>query len=116
MNNNQEIENILKDDLLIINKQLEYFISEKDSTHVIRKQQQRGINTNMILIALNYGYKKRSYQNWSYTLRDKDLLNSKYEKYLSKLRGLTIIGDWKDEVFIIITCFWDYTIKSRKRY
>lgn len=119
MSLNKEINALANLDPLLINKQLEYFVAVKDELHVIRNQQQRAITTNMILIALNYGLRKHSYQDITYTLTDRSLINSKYEKYLSKLRGLTIVGNWdfnNADNFILITCFWNYTIKSRKRY
>jgi hypothetical protein len=113
--------NILVDlDNNIILKQLKFFENNKDDLHVIRKQQQRAISKNMILIALNYGIKNRSFQDTTYTITDRCLINTKYEKYLSKLRGLTIVGNWteeqKDNYFVIITCYWNYKVKSRKRY
>jgi hypothetical protein len=118
MNLNKQINLLASLDPLIKYKQLEYFIAPKDRFHIIRNQQQRGITTNMILIALNYGAKKHSYQDVSYSITDRILLRSVYEKYLSKLRGLTIVGNWNEtkDTFILITCFWNYTIKSRKRY
>jgi hypothetical protein len=90
--------------------------NEKDLLHVERKQQQRAISNSMILIALTYGRKTRSFQDLSYALLDRSLLNTPYEKHLDKLRGLTIIGNWDKNEFYIITCYWDFLIKSRKRY
>jgi hypothetical protein len=113
----RDIDTLANSDNLITLKQLKHFCNtQDDDTHVERNQQQRGISNNMILIALNYGLKKRSYQDFIYTLTDRNLLSSVYKKHISKLRGLTIVGNWEDSVFVIITCFWDYTIKSRKRY
>jgi hypothetical protein len=119
--NSQSLDLLVGSDKNIILKQLKYFENIKDKFHVERKQQQRAISLNMVLIALNYGDKKRSFQDVIYSLNDRCLLNTPYEKYLSKLRGLTIVGNWeyneyKDLTFIIITCFWNYTIKSRKRF
>jgi hypothetical protein len=119
--NKQELNILVDSDKHIILKQFTFFENSKDDFHVIRKQQQRAISNNMILIALNYGVKNRSFQDMTYTITDRCLINTKYEKHLSKLRGLTIVGNWdKTQVdnnsFIIITCFWNYKVKSRKRY
>lgn len=114
--NKQDLSTLVYLDKNIKLKQLSFFNNVKDNLHVERKQQQRAISLDIILIALNYGDKKRSFQDTTYTLTDRMLINTVYEKYLSKLRGLTIVGNWVDSTFVIITCFWNYTIKSRKRY
>lgn len=95
---------------------LDYVINEKDPLHVQRKQQQRAINNTMILIALFYGNKKRTYQDLAYMITDRSLRTTPYEKYICKLRGLTIIGNWIDDKFYLITSYWNFVIKQRKRY
>lgn len=100
-----------------INRIILHTISnEKDLLHVERKQQQRAITNSMIFIALTYGRKERSFQDLSYKILDRSLLHTEYEKYLDKLRGLTVIGNWQENEFYIITCYWDFIIKNRKRY
>jgi len=93
-----------------------YVVNEKDPLHVQRKKQQRAISTNMILIALFYGIKKRTYQDLAYTITDRSLYGTYYEKYICNLRGLTVIGNWKDNEFYITTSFWNFVVKQRKRY
>lgn len=110
------LEELVTSDPAIKHDCVDIIINEKDPLHVERKQQQRGIDDNMILIALHYGRKARTYQDTSYTLLDRSLVGTSYEKYMSKLRGLTIIGRWEDDVFHIITSYWNFLVKSRKRY
>jgi len=116
MRNIKQLDSLIANDNSILIKQLHIVSNEKDVLHVERKQQQRAITTNMMLLTLNYGTKKYSYQDIRYTLLDRNLLNTSYEKYSNKLRGLTIIGNWIDQEFYLITCYWDFLIKSRKRY
>jgi len=95
---------------------LQYVVNDKDPLHVERKQQQRAINDDMVLIALFYGSKKRTYQDLAFTITDRSLRGTRYEKYLCKLRGLTIIGNWEDNEFHMRTSFWNFVVKQRKRY
>jgi hypothetical protein len=96
----------------------EYYVNTNDPLHVERKQQQRGITTSMLLIALYYGKRNRTYQDLSYTVLDKSLKGTIYEKYIDKLRGLTIIGGWDKErtKFTVITAYWNFVVKSKNRY
>lgn len=116
MNSLEQLDILVAADSKINDIKIHIVSNEKDILHVERKQQQRAITNSMILIALNYGRKSRSFQDLSYALLDRNLLNTEYEKYLDKLRGLTIIGNWDKSEFHIITCYWDFLIKSRKRY
>lgn len=116
MSLNAGLEELVLSDLTIKQDSVDIVVNEKDPLHVERKQQQRAIDNNMVLIALFYGRKARTYQDISYTIVDRSLLGTPYEKYLSKLRGLTIIGRWEDDTFNIITSYWNFLVKSRKRY
>lgn len=110
------LEALVSADPIINENTIELFDNEKDPLHVERKQQQRAIDNNMILIALHYGRKQRTYQDISYTIVDRSLKGTEYEKFLSKLRGLTIIGRWDGTKFNLITSYWNFLVKSRKRY
>jgi len=110
------LETLVEADPIINSDSIDILVNEKDPLHVERKQQQRAIDDNMILIALYYGRKERTYQDISYTIVDRSLLRTDYEKYLSKLRGLTIIGRWEKDKFHLITSYWNFFVKSRKRY
>lgn len=116
MKNKQELNDLVYFDKNIKNTQLIFFCNSKDEAHVERKIQQRAISVQLILIALHYGVKRRSFNDITYTIIDRVLFKTPYEKYLSKLRGLTIVGNWENNSFVIITCYWNYIIKSRKRY
>lgn len=112
----EQLHNIIVLDKTIIFKEINIISNDKDIMHVERKKQQRAITNDMILIALFYGKKSRSFQDTSYTVLDRSLFFSAYEKYIDKLRGLTIIGNWCEGEFYIITCYWNFLVKSRKRY
>lgn len=107
---------IVENDPKIVHKDFEIVENPKDPNHLERKQQQRAINEVHILIALNYGVMKRTFRDKAYTLTDRILMDSPYFKYVDKLRGLTVIGYWVDDIFHVITSYWDYTVKSRKRF
>ena len=110
------LEALVSADPIINEDTIDLFENEKDPLHVERKQQQRAIDNNMILVALHYGRKQRTYQDISYTIVDRSLIGTEYEKFLSKLRGLTIIGRWEGKKFHLITSYWNFLVKSRKRY
>ena len=116
MSLNAGLEELVSTDSTIKHDSIDVVVNEKDPLHFERKKQQRGIDNNMILIALFYGRKARTYQDISYTILDRCLKNTDYEKHLSKLRGLTIIGKWEENTFHIITSYWNFLVKSKKRY
>lgn len=116
MNLNDGLEALVKADSIIKYNSIKILFNEKDPLHVKRRKQQRAIDDNMILIALYYGRKERTHNNISYTIIDRCLMGTEYEKYLSKLRGLTIIGIWENDKFFLITSFWNFIVKSKKRY
>lgn len=116
MRDTVELKYIVEQDTEIKHINFEVVENPKDPNHLERKQQQRGIHDVQILIALNYGVKKRTFQNISYTITDRSLMGTTYYNYIDKLRGLTIIGDWEGSCFHIITSFWNFTIKNRKRF
>lgn len=91
-------------------------INDKDPNHVKRKQQQRAISDEAILVCLKHGVKKRTFGDLSFTLTDRSLADTKYSKYVDKLRGLTVIGNWERSTFFLITTFWNFNIKSHKRF
>ncbi len=112
----KEIEKLTEQDTKLKTFNLVLVKPCKDTNHVIRKQQQRAINIEMIQLALNYGIKKYTYEHLSYTITDKCLSNTIYYKHINKLRGLCVVGYWQKDSFHIITTYWNFTIKKRKRY
>jgi hypothetical protein len=91
-------------------------VNPKDPDHLIRKQQQRAIPKEYILLALNYGKLRRTYGDLSYTLLDKSLRNTPYKSYVDRLRGTTVIGFWQQDTFYVKTCFWNFDVKTKCRY
>lgn len=110
------IEELSQHDTKLTSVDYSFVISNHDPLHIERKQQQRAISDVAINICLAYGQKRRAIQAWNYTITDRCLKGTIYEKYIGALRGLTIIGNWEESVFNIITSYWDFKIKSRNRY
>ena len=117
MNLREELKLLLDEDDSLIYTSFEVVENPRDPNHLKRKQQQRAITNEVILLCLNYGVKRRTYQDHSFTLTDRGLFNTPYFKHLDKLRGATIIGNWNDEgVFQVITSYWNFVVKQRKRF
>lgn len=116
VNTNKSIKDIAIIDSKLFDLNYSFVESNHDPLHIQRKTQQRGISINAIEICLAYGVKKRAIKAWNYTLTDRSLTGTKYEKYIDSLRGLTIIGNWSNNTFYIITSYWDFHIKNKKRY
>ena len=63
----------------------------KDTNHLERRQQQRAISLPMIKVALVYGSRQFSYGALTYTLTDKDLRKTPYQRFTDVLRGLRVV-------------------------
>lgn len=93
------------------------YVGGSEKNHVQKRKQQRGITHEMIKIAVAYGVKSWAFGQIKYTLTDRSLENTVYEKHLDKLRGLSVIGDRQtDNRCSILTTYWDTTIRSRKKH
>ena len=112
----KELRALLDADSSLQYQSFEVVENPKDPNHLERKQQQRAISDEIILLCLNYGVKRRTYQDHSFTLTDRALFNTPYFKYADKLRGATIIGNWDESTFHVITSYWNFTVKQRKRF
>ena len=112
----ERLTQLIEDDVNIKIKNYLLVNNLKDPLHVQRKHQQRAIKEEYVIIALNYGVKTRTFGEVSYTIVDKSLINSPYSIYLSNLRGLTVIGIWRNNLFNLITSYWNYKVKSKKRF
>lgn len=113
----QELNHLVSFDSNIQNNIINFnYNNKKDPNHLIRKQSQRAISYEMLLICLHYGSRKKTYNKYSYTLTDRCLYNSIYYKFLHKLRGLTIIGVWKKGQFTPITSYYNFNVRSVKRF
>lgn len=113
----EELQTLLEEDKSLAYTHFEVIENPRDPNHLERKQQQRAILDEIIILCLNYGIKRRTYQDHSLTLTDRGLFNTPYFKHIDKLRGATIIGHWDDVgVFHVITSYWNFTVKQRKRF
>jgi len=112
------IKEIVKDDIKISSSDLVGRVSlggvPKDITHANKRSCSRAIPIEYIWIALVYGKKKRAIEALSYTIYDKSLVDTKYYKYISTLRGLTII--LREEDYSVITTYWSYKVSKSVRY
>lgn len=83
----------------------------KDLEHAQKRSDLRAIPIEYIWIAITYGTKKRAINALSFTIYDKDLINTSYYKYISTLRGTCVIIDYNN---FIITTYWLF--KAKKKY
>ncbi len=85
-----------------------------DENHTQRRMQQRAINVNMIRVALAYGKYQFHSNAPTWTLLDKCLRNTMYERAIDHLRGLRIIApiDKEEEFLSITTVYWDFKLAN----
>lgn len=87
--------------------EITYVSKEKDPNHVQRRKQSRAISDEMIKIAVVYGHKSWSRGARAFSLSDKQVKDTQYEKYSDKLRGLRVIATRNKEEINIITVCWE---------
>lgn len=87
----------------------------KDSNHLQRRQQQRGINTTMMQIALLYGQKHFHKGAQIFTLNDRCLQKTPYAPFVDTLRGLRVVSLNGLPNPQILTAYWHKETKSRLR-
>lgn len=80
-----------------------------DLEHARNRSNKRAIPLQYIQLAITYGTKKRAVKALSFTIYDKDLINTKYYKYISTLRGVCVIVDYNN---YIITTYWLFKAKK----
>lgn len=97
---------LIKENCLV--NQVEFGGVPKDVEHAQRRSDLRAIPIEYIWIAITYGTKKRAIKALSFTIYDKDLVNTAYYKYISTLRGVCVIIDYNN---IIITTYWLFKAK-----
>ncbi|MDJ0555670.1 MAG: DUF4258 domain-containing protein [Microcoleaceae cyanobacterium MO_207.B10] len=85
----------------------------KDTNHLERRQQQRAISLAMIKVALVYGRRQFSYGALTYTLTDKDLLRTPYQRFTDVLRGLRVVCVNGLPNPKIMTAYWHNKTKRR---
>ena len=87
-----------------------------DPLHFQRRQQQRGVNEAMVRIAIAYGKKEYIYDAISFTLIDKKLRHTPYQKFIDALRGLRVICHPQGLPNPLVkTVYWHYKTKNSVR-
>jgi hypothetical protein len=104
---------ISSDDIIKTLPQIEIFYSAKDHNHFNRRLQQRAINWDMIRLAIAYGKFQYHSQAKTWTLLDKNLKYTLYERFIDRLRGLRIIAAnyYEDETIKLSTAYWAYDLR-----
>lgn len=104
---------ISSDDIIKTLPQIEVFSCAKDHNHFNRRLQQRAINWDMIKLAIAYGKFQYHSQAQTWTLLDKSLQYTPYEKFIDKLRGLRIIAvNYSfDDTLKLSTAYWAYDLR-----
>lgn len=102
------------DDIINNLPQVEIFSSVKDPNHLNRRLQQRAINWDMIKLTLAYGKFQYYSQAQTWTLLDKSLKFTPYERFIDKLRGLRIIATNYsfDDTLKLSTAYWAYDLRK----
>lgn len=104
---------INSDDIIKTLPQIEIFYCTKDHNHFNRRLQQRAINWDMIKLAIAYGKFKYHSQAKTWTLLDKSLKYTLYERFIDRLRGLRIIAAnySTDDTLKLSTAYWAYDLR-----
>jgi Domain of unknown function (DUF4258) len=82
-----------------------------DPTHTTRRMQQRAIAIEMIEVALLYGKCEHHSHATTYTLLDKTLRKTPYEKFLDKLRGLRVIAQECPNGLEVTSVYWAWDLR-----
>jgi hypothetical protein len=85
--------------------------SSDDPTHTARRMQQRAIAIEMIEVALLYGKCEQHSHAITYTLLDKTLRKTPYEKFLDKLRGLRVIAQECPSGLEVTSVYWAWDLR-----
>lgn len=110
----KELSQLISSDDMINNlPRIEIFCCAKDHNHFNRRLQQRAINWDMIKLAIAYGKFQYHSQARTWTLLDKSLKSTPYERYIDKLRGLRIIAaNYSfDDTLKLSTAYWAYDLR-----
>lgn len=82
-----------------------------DPNHTVRRMQQRAIAIEMIEVALLYGKCEQYNHATTYTLLDKTLRKTPYEKFLDKLRGLRVIAQECPHGLEVTSVYWAWDLR-----
>ncbi len=104
---------INSDDIITNLPQIKIFSCAKDRNHFNRRLQQRAINWDMIKLAIAYGKFEYHSHAKTWTLLDKSLQYTLYEKFIDRLRGLRIIAVnyYEDGTLKLSTAYWAYDLR-----
>lgn len=105
---------ILADERVISSKRYSTLQKDKDPEHYERRKQQRAITEEMVQLCITYGEKKRIRGALTFTLLDKNLKHTNYNKYLEKVRGLRVVLNQLDNnsALGIHTVYWVDKVKK----
>lgn len=91
------------------------YIDGIEKNHVEKRKAQRAITHEMLKIAIIYGKSFHSHGAKKHIITDRCLLNTIYEPYIDKLRGLSVVSlKQNDSLYAIVTTYWDIKIRSKK--
>ncbi len=82
-----------------------------DPNHTARRMQQRAIAIEMIEVALLYGKCEQYNHATTFTLLDKTLRKTPYEKFLDKLRGLRVIAQDCPHGLEVTSVYWAWDLR-----
>ncbi|WP_373539754.1 DUF4258 domain-containing protein [Chamaesiphon sp.] len=101
------------DDSIADSPDIKIFSYSKDCNHFSRRLQQRAINWDMIRVAIAYGKFQYYAHTQTWTLLDKNLHFTPYERFIDRLRGLRIIANQypDDDSLRPVTAYWKYDLR-----
>jgi hypothetical protein len=111
---NAQLKQLILADEKIIKNKFDVLRKDKDPEHYERRKQQRAITEEIVHLCLAYGEKKRIRGALTYTILDKNLKSTIYNKYLEKVRGLRVVLNNIDNINVgIHTVYWVDKVKKK---
>jgi len=112
---NDQFKQLVNTDERVIKGKLPVLQKSNDPDHYERRKQQRAITEEMVALCLSYGEKKRIRGALTYTILDKNLKDTRYQKYLSELRGLRVVLNKlnEDSLLGIHTVYWVDSVRKK---
>lgn len=115
LNTMLSIHKLVEQDIRANSVQLVHINKDKDPSHVERRQQQRAISDELAQVALAYGTARWDRGSQIKTLNDRNLKKTIYQKYISKLRGLSVVYKEENSIYHLTTVCWNYNVKAKVR-
>jgi len=111
---NDQFKQLVNTDEKVVRGKLPVLQKSNDPDHYERRKQQRAITEQMVTLCLSYGEKKRIRGALTYTILDKNLKDTRYQKYLSELRGLRVVLNKLNEDSLgIHTVYWVDSVRKK---